>query len=490
MKRRNPSDVIDRICCINLQRRYHDRYLGKFVPMIQSTLLLDGQDSGQEAECDGEYVEEGKLLYDKIERFDAIDGMELMNSDNNDDGRSSGSSGGSDDNNENRRRTRKELYQELRQTLHTICRLEWDVINNSKYDRNIRLNLDEQQQSSTPSSSSSSNSNNANSRIHTKRYLSFGEIGCIVSHVQLWKQLVAVEAATNNDEKKEWDDDDYDDDDGNNLKQEQQLQQQQCRRSSSSPRNGNKNTDDNNQQQQQRTMLILEDDVIFYNGTTRNDDATHNPSSFSDGGGMSGDASNTTTNNTTFIQLLTEIVSIVPSDFDILYLGFCHASSNGSQKPNRPEIVAKSTITISTPITLSTTSLGNTTSDSYDIHIFKPKYGFYTHAYIVTSTAANKLLTQHLPVSAPLDVWFADNSWFGLNAYVACIIERPSKAKSNLQRPQQHQSDPSPSTGPRPQTRRRAMSLIFQRSPLHDSDIIHSAHTTTSSTTSTNSTTI
>ena len=503
-RKRRPSNVIDLICCINLQRRYNDRYLRQFVPMIQSTLLLLDEDAeyAEYAEEDAEeanqeyairvYKEEGKLLYDKMERLDAIDGIELMNTNNdnnNDNDNNSSRSSSSDIINNNdgdgddnrRRRSRKQLNQELRQKLHTICCFEWDVTNNAKYDPNIRLfnnNIEHQQQQS-PTSSTSCTSTASN----TKRYLSVGEIGCIVSHVQLWKQLVVDEAAATNDNEKT------------------------CR-SSSSRSNGNNitNDDDNNdnktnQQQQYRTMLILEDDVIFYNGTTTTTTTTAtttttNDSSNAGGHGMNGRYYGT---NSTFIQLLTEIVSIVPNNFDILYLGFCHASSKSttttttttatSNNRPTPEIVAKSTISILTTTTTprrSTSSSSTTTTtsassgnisqdDSYDVHIFKPQYGFYTHAYIITSNGAQKLL-QCLPITAPLDVWLADNSWFGLNVYVACIIEK-SKPNSNPQPQQQEQSDPHPpDPSASPRFRRRAMSLISQRSPLHDSDIIHSAH--------------
>lgn len=53
------------------------------------------------------------------------------------------------------------------------------------------------------------------------------------------------------------------------------------------------------------------------------------------------------------------------------------------------------------------------------IQLYRPEYGYHTHGYIITSEAAATLL-ENLPVSGPLDVWLADNQWFGLN--VCCAV--------------------------------------------------------------------
>lgn len=55
-----------------------------------------------------------------------------------------------------------------------------------------------------------------------------------------------------------------------------------------------------------------------------------------------------------------------------------------------------------------------------EILLYRPTYGFHTHAYVINMTAAAKLL-DNLPVVGPIDVWLADNAWFGLSVYCAVI---------------------------------------------------------------------
>ena len=66
-------------------------------------------------------------------------------------------------------------------------------------------------------------------------------------------------------------------------------------------------------------------------------------------------------------------------------------------------------------------SSSSSASSSSTIKIFRPEYGFHTHAYVLTKKAAATLL-QNLPVCGPLDVWLADNQWFGLNVYCCCKV--------------------------------------------------------------------
>lgn len=54
------------------------------------------------------------------------------------------------------------------------------------------------------------------------------------------------------------------------------------------------------------------------------------------------------------------------------------------------------------------------------VRLFRPEYGFHTHAYVLRAPAATTLLS-HLPVVGPLDVWLADNQWFGLQVFCAVI---------------------------------------------------------------------
>ena len=52
--------------------------------------------------------------------------------------------------------------------------------------------------------------------------------------------------------------------------------------------------------------------------------------------------------------------------------------------------------------------------------VFRPEYGFCTHCYAIRKGAARKFLDA-LPVAGPVDVWLADNNWFGAQVY--CVIQ-------------------------------------------------------------------
>ena len=78
----------------------------------------------------------------------------------------------------------------------------------------------------------------------------------------------------------------------------------------------------------------------------------------------------------------------VPSDAELVYLGF---SDRGER-----EYVAGSE------------------------EVFRPTYGFCTHCYAIRGAAARKFLDA-LPVAGPVDVWLADNNWFGAQVY--CVIQ-------------------------------------------------------------------
>jgi GR25 family glycosyltransferase involved in LPS biosynthesis len=56
------------------------------------------------------------------------------------------------------------------------------------------------------------------------------------------------------------------------------------------------------------------------------------------------------------------------------------------------------------------------------IRLYRPEYGYHTHAYMITKAGARRLL-ENLPVSGPIDVWLADNRWFGLQVYCAVIAD-------------------------------------------------------------------
>jgi GR25 family glycosyltransferase involved in LPS biosynthesis len=229
--------------------------------------------------------ERGRLLTQKVEKFDAVDGAALLKSDQN-----------------------------RAEALVMDCLLEWDATKNAMYDRHIEAPM-------------------------TKR-LSPGEVGCALSHVQLWRELL--------------------------------------------------NCDDS-----ESTMLILEDDATFY---TRKGNQQS-----SRGGGRRGHTGRTREGDTQlaiaspgFLEAFSSLWKAMPADWDILYLGL---SDRGER--------------IIVPCQQEEES-------SLKVSIFRPTYGFHTHAYALSKSAASILLS-NLPVVGPLDVWLADNRWFGLNVYCGVV---------------------------------------------------------------------
>ena len=115
----------------------------------------------------------------------------------------------------------------------------------------------------------------------------------------------------------------------------------------------------------------------------------------------------------------------LPEDWDIWYLGF---SDRGERLPVEDlfEVPKKShhhhhhhRDNNDGPSTAGTSS-PTIIAPSLKIEVFRPTYGFHTHAYVLNVRAAKTLLA-HLPVQGPLDVWLADNDWFGLNVYCSVI---------------------------------------------------------------------
>jgi len=168
------------------------------------------------------------------------------------------------------------------------------------------------------------------------RQLTPGEIGCALSHVSLWKDLVTREPShchlTGKDMK-----------------------------SSALP-----------------SMLIFEDDAAF----------------------LKPRKSQNSSSGKRFLRAFRAAYNLVPEDWDILYLGF-------SDRGERRDLIN-----------------GRAIDDTFDgedtlVQIFQPTYGFHTHAYAIRLTAAETLI-QNLPVVGPIDVWLADNQWFGLKVY--CTI--------------------------------------------------------------------
>jgi GR25 family glycosyltransferase involved in LPS biosynthesis len=183
----------------------------------------------------------------------------------------------------------------------TVCQTTWDATKNAQYSRKATSGI---------------------------KNISHGEVGCILSHVALWKEL-----ATAADD----------------------------------PKNANP------------TMLILEDDALFTTTTSS--------------GGKSRFAA-------AFAQAWKQLTA--DDDWGILYLGFSGRGERTyvAKDESAKEAEAKSGLTVD---------------------LYRPEYGYHTHAYVITQAAARTLLEECLPVVGPIDVWLADNRWFGLRVYCAVI---------------------------------------------------------------------
>jgi GR25 family glycosyltransferase involved in LPS biosynthesis len=143
-------------------------------------------------------------------------------------------------------------------------------------------------------------------------------------------------------------------------------------------------------------MLILEDDVVFTckKGKSR------------------------------FAGAFAKAWKMLPSDYSILYLGF---SSRGERRYVKEETRDGASIQEqkhqSSGYLKSNSSSTRPKKDPLDpeILLYRPTYGFHTHAYVINKTGAAKLL-DNLPVVGPIDVWLADNEWFGLSGVYCAVI--------------------------------------------------------------------
>ncbi|CAB9512869.1 expressed unknown protein [Seminavis robusta] len=199
--------------------------------------------------------------------------------------------------------------------------------------------------------------------------MSVGEVGCALSHIKLWKELAVTEPKQRED------------------------------------------GDDTKQELRQATMLILEDDSLFYSPKLAMNKAAlggrvqpqqqhdnHHPHHLSIA-------------SHDFLTAFQLAWSQLPEDWDIWYLGF---SDRGDRIPVDDFHLPKP---------------HHHHHDhehhlhhypSMSIQMFRPTYGFHTHGYVLSAKAAQTLL-DNLPVKGPLDVWLADNQWFGLKVYCSVV---------------------------------------------------------------------
>lgn len=188
--------------------------------------------------------------------------------------------------------------------LGTEVALEWDTTKNAMWDKDVEAGM--------------------------TRTLSPGEVGCALSHVKLWQELLRTETETNNS-----------------------------------------------------SMLILEDDAAFLHperGGRLRDCNPQKPLS-----------------RVRFRIAFRKAWELLPmDDWDIFYLGL---SDRGERRD----------------VQVSEIGL-----DNIKVELFTPEYGFHTHAYAIKQSAA-KVLIDNLPVVGPIDVWLADNNWFGLRIFCAKV---------------------------------------------------------------------
>lgn len=209
----------------------------------------------------------------------------------------------------------------------TIVCHEWDATQNALYDRHIQPPMIKQ--------------------------MSPGEIGCAMSHVKIWEELV-------------------------NWKELVILNHDHVIRDSP------------------LHFLVLEDDATFYTGTKHNQQQS-DPSS---------------EQRAPFFQAFERLWKILPDDWDMLYFGFSDRGERSMVTPDNSAVLDEE----------------GQNESNLDIWLFRPTYGFHTHAYAIRASAAETLLSQ-LPVVGPLDVWLADNQWFGLKVYCAVVANEGWKGQ-------------------------------------------------------------
>jgi GR25 family glycosyltransferase involved in LPS biosynthesis len=162
------------------------------------------------------------------------------------------------------------------------------------------------------------------------------------------------------------------------------------------------------------TMLILEDDAVFYQQPRQDKNTPPRHRGQQSGSNARGGARQEleeSAGGAGFVDAFSSLWSQVPKDWGIVYLGF---SDRGDRKP----VVNKK----------NNNDDGSCDPAADDVIIFRPTYGFHTHAYALSKVAACVLLS-NLPVVGPLDVWLADNQWFGIDVYCGLVANEGWKGR-------------------------------------------------------------
>lgn len=141
------------------------------------------------------------------------------------------------------------------------------------------------------------------------------------------------------------------------------------------------------------SMLIFEDDAVFLKQRPKR----YAPKKYS--------ANNENESGDRFLKAFRIAYDTMPNDWDIFYLGL-------SDRGERKDVISGRTA--------GTSWKDHDKDGDLLVQIFRPTYGFHTHAYAIRQSAASKLL-QNLPVVGPIDVWLADHQWFDLNVYCAMV---------------------------------------------------------------------
>jgi GR25 family glycosyltransferase involved in LPS biosynthesis len=217
----------------------------------------------------------GREFAQKLERFEAMDGAAVL------------------------RQQQQQLFgNDVNLILDGAVQLEWDATQNAQYSSRVTAS--------------------------TKR-MTPGEVGCALSHVHVWRDLV--------------DQPGLDDDEA---------------------------------------WLVLEDDCDFAGTRSRGQSQPR------------------------FVPAFGLAWEQLPEHWDLLYLGF-------SSRGERTYVEAPNSSVVD-----------DSRASDLQVQLYRPAYGFHTHAYVVKRRAA-KILLEKLPVVGPIDVWLADNGWWGLDVYCAVI---------------------------------------------------------------------
>jgi GR25 family glycosyltransferase involved in LPS biosynthesis len=162
---------------------------------------------------------------------------------------------------------------------------------------------------------------------------------------------------------------------------------------------GEEHHDSSDDENNDATMLILEDDARFSN----------------------------IRGNSRFASAFAKAWKLLPEDWGLLYLGLSARGERTWLDETTNDAFRTTTTSTTTTTTTTTTTNSSKKAQGHDrmnppIRLYKPEYGYHTHAYVIRRTTAQVLL-QNLPICGPIDVWLGDNQWFSQQVYCAVIAQ-------------------------------------------------------------------